>query len=87
MICDRVGLEIPAIEVRFEHLNVDAKAYVGGRALPTIFNFSANILEVTDLSVQHYITNTVSCGVLLDSCGEFLCNTYLSNGRFNSVYV
>lgn len=41
----RVGLEIPAIEVRFEHLNVDAKAYVGGRALPTIFNFSANILK------------------------------------------
>ncbi|KAK1394704.1 hypothetical protein POM88_013760 [Heracleum sosnowskyi] len=44
---DRVGLEIPAIEVRFEHLSVDAKAYVGGRALPTIFNFSANILEGT----------------------------------------
>lgn len=42
---NRVGLEIPAIEVRFEHLSVDAKAYVGGRALPTIFNFSANILE------------------------------------------
>ncbi|KAL1831046.1 hypothetical protein ACET3Z_000697 [Daucus carota] len=44
---DRVGLEIPAIEVRFEHLSVDAEAYVGGRALPTIFNFSANILEDT----------------------------------------
>ncbi|XP_050366553.1 pleiotropic drug resistance protein 1-like [Argentina anserina] len=42
---DRVGLEFPTIEVRFEHLNVEAEAYVGGRALPTIFNFSANILE------------------------------------------
>lgn len=59
MNCDRVGLEIPAIEVRFEHLNVDAKAYVGGRALPTIFNFSANILEASNLSVQQFATNIV----------------------------
>ncbi|KAI9393540.1 hypothetical protein POPTR_006G248500v4 [Populus trichocarpa] len=42
---DRVELEIPTIEVRFEHLNVEAEAYVGGRALPTILNFSANMLE------------------------------------------
>ncbi|GMP94686.1 hypothetical protein CsSME_00044052 [Camellia sinensis var. sinensis] len=42
---DRVGLELPTIEVRFEHLTVDAEAYVGSRALPTIFNFSVNMLE------------------------------------------
>lgn len=42
---DRVGLKLPTIEVRFEHLNVDAEAYVGGRALPTISNFVVNILE------------------------------------------
>ncbi|KAJ8751713.1 hypothetical protein K2173_025884 [Erythroxylum novogranatense] len=42
---ERVGLEIPAIEVRFEHLNVEAKAYVGSRALPTILNYSINMLE------------------------------------------
>ncbi|KAA8521480.1 hypothetical protein F0562_012153 [Nyssa sinensis] len=42
---DRVGLDLPTIEVRFEHLNVDAEAYVGSRALPTILNFSVNILE------------------------------------------
>ncbi|KAK4490942.1 hypothetical protein RD792_001662 [Penstemon davidsonii] len=41
----RVGLDFPTIEVRFEHLNVDAEAYVGGRALPTVFNFTVNILE------------------------------------------
>ncbi|KAL6344933.1 hypothetical protein AAG906_006696 [Vitis piasezkii] len=46
---DRVGLDIPTVEVRFEHLTVDAEAYVGSRALPTIFNFSANILEVVHL--------------------------------------
>ncbi|XP_029125540.1 pleiotropic drug resistance protein 1 [Cajanus cajan] len=42
---DRVGLEIPTIEVRFEHLNVEAEAHVGSRALPTIFNFCINLLE------------------------------------------
>ncbi|XWS16998.1 hypothetical protein CRYUN_Cryun33cG0029800 [Craigia yunnanensis] len=42
---DRVGLDMPTIEVRFEHLNVEAEAYVGSRALPTMFNFSVNILE------------------------------------------
>ncbi|XP_056166742.1 pleiotropic drug resistance protein 1-like [Syzygium oleosum] len=41
---ERVGLDFPSIEVRFEHLNVEAGAYVGSRALPTIFNFSVNIL-------------------------------------------
>ncbi|XP_057960203.1 pleiotropic drug resistance protein 1-like [Malania oleifera] len=42
---ERVGLDLPTIEVRFEHLSVDAAAYVGGRALPTVFNFSVNMLE------------------------------------------
>ncbi|XP_075488332.1 pleiotropic drug resistance protein 1-like [Primulina tabacum] len=42
---DRVGLEFPTIEVRFEHLSIDAEAYVGSRALPTVFNFTVNILE------------------------------------------
>ncbi|KAJ7966133.1 Pleiotropic drug resistance ABC transporter [Quillaja saponaria] len=42
---DRVGLDIPTIEVRFEHFKVEAEVYVGSRALPTLLNFSANILE------------------------------------------
>lgn len=42
----RVGIHVPTIEVRFEHLNVEAEAYVGSRALPTFFNYSVNMLEV-----------------------------------------
>ncbi|KDP37161.1 hypothetical protein JCGZ_06217 [Jatropha curcas] len=42
---DRVGIDIPTIEVRFEHLKIEAEAYVGSRALPTFFNYSVNILE------------------------------------------
>ncbi|KAI4355694.1 hypothetical protein L6164_004442 [Bauhinia variegata] len=42
---DRVGIQIPTIEVRYENLNVEAEAYVGSRALPTFFNSVANTLE------------------------------------------
>eukprot|EP00257_Ricinus_communis_P024853 XP_025012267.1 pleiotropic drug resistance protein 1 isoform X2 [Ricinus communis] len=42
---DKVGLDMPTIEVRFEHLSVEAEAYVGSRALPTMFNFSVNMFE------------------------------------------
>lgn len=42
---ERVGLDIPTIEVRFERLDVEAQVYVGSRALPTIFNFLVNIFE------------------------------------------
>ncbi|KAK7839277.1 pleiotropic drug resistance protein 1 [Quercus suber] len=42
---DRVGIEIPKIEVRFDSLNVDTEAYVGSRALPTLLNFTINFFE------------------------------------------
>ncbi|XLT34240.1 hypothetical protein HN873_065532 [Arachis hypogaea] len=42
---DRVGIDIPTIEVRFEHLNVEAEAYVGSRAMPTFINFATNLVE------------------------------------------
>ncbi|ESW33241.1 hypothetical protein PHAVU_001G054400 [Phaseolus vulgaris] len=42
---DRVGLDIPTIEVRFEHVNVEAHVYVGGRALPSMLNFFVNVIE------------------------------------------
>ncbi|GAU13808.1 hypothetical protein TSUD_261350 [Trifolium subterraneum] len=42
---DRVGIEIPTIEVRYEHLTVEAEAYVGSRALPTFTNFTIGAVE------------------------------------------
>ncbi|KAI3454015.1 hypothetical protein Pfo_010678 [Paulownia fortunei] len=42
---DRVGIDIPTIEVRYEHLNVDAEAYSASRALPTFVNFNINMIE------------------------------------------
>ncbi|CAN6452411.1 unnamed protein product [Victoria cruziana] len=42
---DRAGIDLPKIEVRFEDLSVDADAYVGSRALPTLLNATINTLE------------------------------------------
>ncbi|CAN4120751.1 unnamed protein product [Withania somnifera] len=42
---DRVGIDFPSIEVRFEHVNIEADAYVGSRALPTFINFISNFIE------------------------------------------
>ncbi|EYU21591.1 hypothetical protein MIMGU_mgv1a0002271mg, partial [Erythranthe guttata] len=42
---DRVGIELPTIEVRFENLTVGAEAYVGSRSLPTFFNSFINTLQ------------------------------------------
>ncbi|KAF2301515.1 hypothetical protein GH714_025374 [Hevea brasiliensis] len=42
---ERVGIELPTIEVRFEHLNIETEAHVGSRALPTFINFSVDIVE------------------------------------------
>ncbi|WCJ40334.1 ABC transporter G family member 40 [Euphorbia peplus] len=41
----RVGIEFPTIEVRFENVNVQTEAHVGSRALPTFLNFSIDIVE------------------------------------------
>jgi ABC-type multidrug transport system ATPase subunit len=42
---DRVGIELPTVEVRCQNLNVDAQCHIGGRALPTLWNVTRNILE------------------------------------------
>ncbi|XWS19045.1 hypothetical protein CRYUN_Cryun32bG0097300 [Craigia yunnanensis] len=42
---DRVGIDLPTIEVRFENLNIEAEAFVGTNALPTVLNFTTSIFE------------------------------------------
>ncbi|KAF8658462.1 hypothetical protein HU200_058914 [Digitaria exilis] len=44
---DRVGIVLPTIEVRFEHLKADAEVHIGTRGLPTILNSgAANALSI-----------------------------------------
>ncbi|XP_037466688.1 ABC transporter G family member 44 isoform X1 [Triticum dicoccoides] len=42
---DRVGIDFPTIEVRYDHLNIEALAHVGNRGLPTFINTTLNSLE------------------------------------------
>ncbi|GAA0158882.1 ATP-binding cassette [Lithospermum erythrorhizon] len=42
---DKVGINLPTVEVRFEQLTVDAECYIGDRALPTLPNAARNIME------------------------------------------
>ncbi|XP_024981119.1 ABC transporter G family member 31 [Cynara cardunculus var. scolymus] len=42
---DRVGLEVPKVEVRFEKLNVAADVLIGSRALPTLVNYTRDVIE------------------------------------------
>ncbi|KAK9142055.1 hypothetical protein Syun_011455 [Stephania yunnanensis] len=42
---DRVGIQLPAVEVRFENLTIEADCFVGTRALPTLLNTVRNFGE------------------------------------------
>ncbi|KAI4348999.1 hypothetical protein L6164_009658 [Bauhinia variegata] len=42
---DRVQIETPKIEVRYENLSVEGDVYVGSRALPTLLNATLNTIE------------------------------------------
>ncbi|KAF8011670.1 hypothetical protein BT93_J2068 [Corymbia citriodora subsp. variegata] len=42
---ERVGIDLPRIEVRYEHLNVETEVSVGSRALPSFINFNIDFVE------------------------------------------
>jgi len=46
MSYDRVGVDIPTIEVRFENLKIETEVHVGKRALPTLTNYTLDMVEV-----------------------------------------
>ncbi|KAK4784578.1 hypothetical protein SAY86_018946 [Trapa natans] len=42
---DKVGIQLPTVEVRFEHLTIEADCHIGSRALPTLLNTAQNLAE------------------------------------------
>ncbi|KAI3786042.1 hypothetical protein L1987_45169 [Smallanthus sonchifolius] len=42
---DRVGIDLPTIEVKFEHVTVEADVNTGSRALPSFINFHIDFFE------------------------------------------
>ncbi|XP_060173834.1 pleiotropic drug resistance protein 1-like [Lycium barbarum] len=62
---DRVGLDLPTIEVRYEHLKIEADAFVGSSALPTFTNFITNFIEPM-LNALHILPNRKRKLTILD---------------------
>ncbi|XP_015972150.1 pleiotropic drug resistance protein 1-like [Arachis duranensis] len=65
---DRVKVQIPTIEVRFENLKVKAEVQVGSRALPTFTNFIFNIVEGL-LNSFHILGKRQQINILQDVSG------------------
>ncbi|KAL2332427.1 hypothetical protein Fmac_020008 [Flemingia macrophylla] len=66
---DRVGLDIPTIEVRYEHLNIEAETFVGSRSLPTFNNAVTDVIE-RFLSFLHIIPRKKKhLTILKEVCG------------------
>lgn len=42
---DKVGITLPTVEVRFEHLTIEADCHIGDRALPSLANATRNLIE------------------------------------------
>ncbi|PHT65158.1 Pleiotropic drug resistance protein 1 [Capsicum annuum] len=53
----RVGIETPKVEVRFEHLCIDEDAFVGSRALPTLWNAAINFVEIKIIPSKKRVVN------------------------------
>ncbi|CAI8614414.1 unnamed protein product [Vicia faba] len=66
---DKVGIDLPTIEVRFNHLNIEAKAHVGSRSLPTFSNFMVNIVEVLLNSLHVLPSRKQHLSILKDVSG------------------
>ncbi|KAL4559960.1 hypothetical protein LXL04_032106 [Taraxacum kok-saghyz] len=62
---DRVGIDLPTIEVKFEHLTVEADVNTGSRALPSFINFHIDIMEGL-LSMFRVLPNTKRHITILD---------------------
>uniref|UniRef100_R7WB38 Pleiotropic drug resistance protein 4 n=1 Tax=Aegilops tauschii TaxID=37682 RepID=R7WB38_AEGTA len=66
---DRVGIDYPTIEVRFEKLEVEAEVLVGNRALPTLVNSVRNTLEAIGHALHIFPRRKHSMTILHDVSG------------------
>jgi hypothetical protein len=71
-----VSIEVPKIEVRYEHLSVEGDVYVGSRALPTLFNVTLNTIDV-----YKYVPFSF-CIFLFRFCGKFCFVLFFSKSYF-----
>ncbi|KAE8678601.1 Pleiotropic drug resistance protein 12 [Hibiscus syriacus] len=66
---DRVGIKLPTVEVRFEHLTIKADCYIGSRALPSLTNVARNIAESALTMLGIKLAETTNLTILKDVSG------------------
>lgn len=65
----RVGIKLPTVEVRFEHLTVEANCHIGTRAIPTLPNVTRNIAESTLGLIGIKVAKRTNLTILKDASG------------------
>ncbi|KAA3479321.1 ABC transporter G family member 29-like isoform X1 [Gossypium australe] len=66
---DKVGIRLPKVEVRYEHLNIEAETYLGSRALPTLVNSAQNIAELALSMLGIRLSKPTKLNILKDMSG------------------
>nr|XP_034594035.1 ABC transporter G family member 35 isoform X1 [Setaria viridis] len=66
---ERVGIDMPTIEVRFEHLKAEADVRVGTSGLPTVLNSITNTLEEVASALRVHRSRKQAMPILHDVSG------------------
>ncbi|CAN1836619.1 ABC transporter G family member 36, partial [Linum perenne] len=66
---DKVGIQLPTVEVRIEHLTIEADCYIGDRALPTLPNVARNIAESGLNKIGIHLAKRTKLTILKDVSG------------------
>lgn len=66
---DKVGIRLPTIEVRFDHLTIEADCHFGTRALPTLPNAARNMFESALGVVGINLAQRTKLTILKDASG------------------
>ncbi|CAN1282354.1 ABC transporter G family member 31 [Linum perenne] len=61
---DKVGLQVPNVEVRFDNLNIVANVQIGSRALPTLTNAARDTIEDIFKALRLYRPKRYSLTIL-----------------------
>lgn len=66
---DKVGITLPTVEIRFEHLKIDADCHVGNRALPTLLNTARDIGESLLATIGIKLSKRTKLTIIKDISG------------------
>ncbi|WRX27542.1 ABC-transporter, partial [Theobroma cacao] len=66
---DKVGIQLPTVEVTFEHLNIQTDTNMSSRALPTLINVAQNIAELALGMVGIRFSKRTRLNILKDVSG------------------